>query len=48
MRDVLCPMKVEVTNDRYYCIEDACAWWILNDTCTIGECSIKTIARKGR
>lgn len=40
--------KLDDTPTMIECLEDACAWFILNDTCRVGECSIKTIARKVR
>lgn len=44
MKDKLCPLKIELINDRYYCIEDDCAWYVIS----YGEgiCAIAQLANQ--
>lgn len=45
----LCPLKIELTSDAYYCIGEDCAWWINDYQITgslrdNGQCAIKQLA----
>jgi len=48
MNNKLCPLKVELTNDRYYCIGEHCAWWqkgkLFLEDVTTGRCAIVSLA----
>jgi hypothetical protein len=51
MSDKLCPLKIELTNDRYYCSGESCAWWVIvndfqfgNSVRKVGRCAITQLA----
>ncbi len=51
MEDKICPMKIEITNDAYWCLGKRCAWWIevyesesLSVPKKVGRCAITQLA----
>jgi hypothetical protein len=50
MDNKLCPMKIEMTNDSYWCIGSACAWWVVTHEKvnemykTVGRCAVTQLA----